>query len=380
MSRCRAETVLECAKAGQVKRKCYGGSSMEKRVGQSFLAAMIVLGTLNVQGMRAQGKASPEEKVKSLIESTSLDSAQAKPWHMKLAVQLADDNGKTLGPGTIEEWWKSPSESKRVYSLPGYQGTEIRTADGLYRTKGMDVPSMAVATLVREVIHPVTFYEDAPGAKPVAHPLTMGKAELQCVMLQRPSNQVAYPPVGLFRTYCTEKGKDALLLTMENGYQVVSRGGNGAFQGKQVATQLAVTIAGRTVATGHVETLSSAGVPAEPFAATGDMEQVREKPLVLQSVKYDQYVTQLVDPKFSEVSRQKRAQGEIEVIVLVGRDGKVRSEMLGRYPDADIALSALAAVRQWTFKPDMVDGQAQPFLMTLRMDPAGEIRENGIRH
>ena len=318
------------------------------------------------------------DRLRILESNTSLDVAGTKPWHMRMTVDLADDKGVLLGNGTIDEWWNGPDENKRVYALPGYAVTEMRTSAGQFRTKGASLPSMALTALMQEAVHPVTPYEGAAPETPVLRTLTLPKGELQCIMLERPSPQVAYPPTGLFRTFCTEKGKDLLLLTLENGFEVVSRNGNGSFQGKQVATQLAVSIDRRAVATGHITTLSSAGMPSEPFSLTG-LEKVSAPVAILDSNKDDRLILHKVDPKFSEIASAKRIQGEVEIRTLVGEDGRVRNEVLGRYPESEVALSALAAVRQWIFRPEIRDGAPVPFEITIRLNTAGDFREYGIR-
>jgi periplasmic protein TonB len=42
---------------------------------------------------------------------------------------------------------------------------------------------------------------------------------------------------------------------------------------------------------------------------------------------------------------------------MIGRDGLIHRLKLVSYPDGDLAISALAAVRLWAYKPYMLNGE-----------------------
>jgi len=63
------------------------------------------------------------------------------------------------------------------------------------------------------------------------------------------------------------------------------------------------------------------------------------------------------DPPYSKEAREKHLEGPVELKVVIGADGNVKdlSVTLG---DPVLGAAAVEAVRQWTFEPKRVDGQA----------------------
>ena len=110
-----------------------------------WCAAMLIL--IGKPGL-ADDKAAAIARLRSVEAVTSLDSPTVKPWHLKLNVQLFDEKGQPSEQGAIEEWWAGPLQSLIAYSLPGYTGKELQTADGTFRTHGIGVPPMMVAKLL----------------------------------------------------------------------------------------------------------------------------------------------------------------------------------------------------------------------------------------
>jgi protein TonB len=91
----------------------------------------------------------------------------------------------------------------------------------------------------------------------------------------------------------------------------------------------------------------AASQPAdERLPAFGEYVFVEELPEVVRQVA----------PVYPEAARRAGVQGDVLVQVLVGRDGRVRDARVVRsIPPLDSC--AVAAVRQWVFKPALVAGQ-----------------------
>jgi TonB family protein len=63
------------------------------------------------------------------------------------------------------------------------------------------------------------------------------------------------------------------------------------------------------------------------------------------------------DPPYPQEARDKHIEGAVELRVVIGADGNVK-DLSVTSGDPLLARAALAAVRQWTFEPKRVDGQA----------------------
>jgi len=64
-----------------------------------------------------------------------------------------------------------------------------------------------------------------------------------------------------------------------------------------------------------------------------------------------------IDPPFPKEAREKHIEGSVELRVVVGADGNVKGLSVNS-GDPVLAPAAVDAVRQWTFEPKRVDGQA----------------------
>lgn len=62
-----------------------------------------------------------------------------------------------------------------------------------------------------------------------------------------------------------------------------------------------------------------------------------------------------VQPKYPEQAKKKRIQGTVVLNVEIGKDGTVDDVKVASGPK-ELRQSALVAVRQWTYKPYLLDG------------------------
>ena len=62
-------------------------------------------------------------------------------------------------------------------------------------------------------------------------------------------------------------------------------------------------------------------------------------------------------PKYPPEAKEKRIQGTVVLNVKIGKDGTVEDLKVASGPK-ELRQSALVAVRQWTYRPYFVDGNA----------------------
>jgi TonB family protein len=311
-----------------------------------------------------------------------------KPWHARLSVQLYDFKGISTGAGTVEEWWMAPGNEKRVFAIPDYQGTEIITSDGIYRSAGLISEPMMLAAILNQFVNPMAEQDKAAGFKPIARTLQLGGVALPCVMLAKSNSRVANQPIGFYPSWCTEPGKDSLRVFVDDGGIAVIRNGISSFQGKDIPTDVSVTLAGTVVGTGRMEAISLDGMPSAPFTPDRDMVKALPKPVELKGKKFEGQAAKRTEPDFTQAAGMRDQsthningglQGDIEIRLWVGEDGQIRDMRLESYPDPGVAQTALDAVRQWTFHPYMVEGRAVPFTGTLDFEINKGFEIQGVR-
>ena len=298
-------------------------------------------------------------RLQSAEEHSSLDDAALRQWHLKLTVHMFDPKGTPSGDGTIEEWWSSPGHDRREYDTPVYKATEIRDGEKQYRTKDAGSPPYLLTLLLEQVVGPTAEYKKEDPSHAEVRKLKFGKVPLECIMLSQPIHDLASAPLGLFPTYCFDVGKDVLRASYEFGSQSILMNRMGVFLGKNVATKVTLSEDERPVADEEIAVLRTIG-PEEPrpeFNPSGDMA---EQNLTIVPVSGDTMkgkVLSQVQPIYPKYAQQNRIRGTVTLNAIIGTDGHIHSLRVISAPDPSLAISAVDAVRRWTYTPYLSNGQ-----------------------
>jgi TonB family protein len=316
-------------------------------------AAMFVL----AGNAYAQDTAALVERLHRATTVNSIDDSQLKPWHLKMSFQLYDAKGNPTEKGTIEEWWAEPSKEKTVYTSPSYSSTEIRTKDGLFRSRGTSYVPSSLELILRQVVHPMPSEGDIADSKPDLRKETPGKTPMDCIMLAQPIKNVAYAPLGLFPTYCFERDTDSLRVSYDFGSQLIVRNKVGTFQQRSVVVDQTTVQNSITEISAHLDTLQSIVPDEGNFAPSADLEEVRPDQVSVASGVMAGLKISGVNPFYPEASRRNHVSGSVILRARIGSDGRIHSLKVISTPAADLAIASLAAVRQWTYKPYLLNGE-----------------------
>ena len=305
----------------------------------------------------AQNSAAVVERLHRATVVNSIDDAEMKPWHLKLSFQLFDAKGKPAETGMIEEWWSASSMHKTVYTSPSYTSTEVQTKDGLYRSKGTTSVPTLLQLALQQVVHPMPTERDIADSKPDLRKEDVGKTPMDCIMLSQPIKNVAYPPLGLFPTYCFDRDKDSLRVSYDFGSQLRARNKLGTFQQRTVAVDQTTLQNSTTEITAHVDTLQSIVPNESDFAPSADLEEIRMNQATVGSGVMAALKIGGVNPSYPATSKGNHVSGPVILKARIGSDGHIHSLRVISTPDADLAIASLAAVRQWTYKPYLLNGE-----------------------
>ncbi len=305
----------------------------------------------------AQDTAALVERLHRATTVNSIDDAQLKPWHLRMSFQLYDAKGSPTEKGTIEEWWAEPSKVKTVYTSPSYQSTEIRTKDAFYRSKGTpSVPSL-LELIRRQVVHPMPSEGDIADSKPEMRKEPVGKVPMDCIMLTQPIKNVAYAPLGLFPTYCFDRDKDSLRISYDFGSQLIERNKVGVFQQRLVVVDQTTFQGSVAAVSAHVDTLQSMAPDDSDFAPSADLESVNPNRARVASGVMTGLKVSGVIPHYPETSKSNHTSGAVILQARIGSDGHIHALKVISTPDADLAIASIAAVRQWVYKPYLLNGE-----------------------
>ena len=297
------------------------------------------------------------ERLHRAAALNSIDDATMKPWHLKLSFQLFDAKGTPTEKGTIEEWWAGPSREKTVCTSPSYSSTEIRTNDGLFRSKGMSYVPSSLELILRQVVHPAPSEGDITESQPDLRKETAGKTPMDCIMLAQQIKNVAYAPLGLFPTYCFDRDSNSLRVSYDFGSQIIVRNKLGTFQQRTVVVDQMTLQDSITQVSAHLDTLQSIVPNESDFAPSADLEEVKPDGIMVSAGVMRGLKISGIDPFYPKTAIRDHVSGSVILRARIGSDGHIHSLRVISTPAADLAIASLAAVRQWTYKPYLLNGE-----------------------
>lgn len=317
---------------------------------------LISMWLLAVSALADGDPAELRARLHQVEQANNIDDPSLNPWHLQLSVQLYDAKGKPGETGTIEEWWAGAKKYRIVYASPSYSATEVRNENGWFRTPGMGAAPYLYERLLTEVTHPIPDASDIEHAIPDLRKITLGKADLDCIMLDEQIKNVAYPPLGLFPTYCAGRNQDVLRVSYEYGSELTARNTIGKFQGRHVPIDPSITVGNIKAASGHVDVLSGMEEAEGKFDGIDGLEQAGHALARISGSVIAGNLLNKVQPQYPDAAKKRHVTGTVLLHAIIGTDGHVHSLRLISVPDPDLAIAAIAAVRQWTYKPYSLNG------------------------
>ena len=334
---------------------------------------LLFLHALNAQDLQVL-----KDRLQHASADTAIDDVGLAPWHLKLDVQLLATPTQKAEQGTIEEWWQGPDTYRIQYALPSYNATILHSDAGHFQTHNQDTPPQLLLNLLDQVVRPVDPLREADLGTAEARRKSFGKVTLDCIMLSKPlkpngdshPRQVTQVPLGLFPTYCFDPGSSSLRVTFSLGAEAAIRNGVGTFQKRSVATSATLYDAGLPAATYHVLTLRSGETPpAGTFQPSPDLVEPEKAATIAGGVLAGSILHKTI-PIYPDSAKQNHIYGSVVLHVIIGRDGHIHQMHLVSAPDGDLALSALDAVRSWTYKPYLLNGVATEVDSTITVNYA----------
>jgi TonB family protein len=320
----------------------------------------------------AEDPAALAERMRETTKLTSLDVANLQPWYLKMEVQTFDDKGQLSEQSTVEEWWAGPMLNREVYTSPRHTTTEIHNADGYYRTAGEGPGAYQLDLMRQQVVHPLPSQDEIDSGELEERTEDLGKVKLDCLMLGQQIRGVAFFPFGLFPMYCMDHGNNSLRLSYDFANLVIARNSMGSFLGKSVPLEIDVNVGGKTILSAKVVTLKTVPLTSMDFVPGTGLEKLENEPAkVVGAVIGGNLLKETkVQPVYPESARERGVSGTVVMRAIIGSDGHIRRLKLLSYPDADLAISALQAVRYWTYKPYTLNGEPTSVDTTITVNYA----------
>jgi TonB family protein len=311
------------------------------------LVSAVVIGS--AAGAQVESPASRLEAASALM---ALDGIDAKPWHLKLDVAVIDET-KVPHEGTIEVW-HAGADQRIVYAFGEATSTTLQH-DGktFFSPAGPRVPFEA-REILQEFLHPGPRQAEMDGSVPELRKQKFGPNEFECVMISQSIKGSGKVPLGLFPTYCMSNG--IIRVTYNFGGQTLVLNRIGTFLGHDVAVDARVMEGTVDVATAKVVTLTTYNPQPDEFLPAANMAEAGTTARIAGGVIAGSRI-RFVEPIYPASAKSAHQSGTVILHAIIGRDGRIHSLRPTNETYPDFVIAAIAAVRQWVYRPYLLNGE-----------------------
>ncbi len=337
-----------------------------------FFASALFLSALLPGSAQTANKSVPDlpKDPREILEAAApfydFSTPGMKPWHLKASYQLYDLDGKPAEQGTWEYWWASPKVYHSSWTRAGSEHARWSTAAGDQYSKDAGSPLRYF-----ERTMPDTFLFPLPPARALESGrmkldlkmLPPNKPELECVLTTLQwivDGKPQAPNSSMPNDYCFDPPTLALRMTYSNNLtkqfgQIVKT------QGHYLARQVVVTDGKQKRFSVSVDTLEAVSPENAVFTPPEDASLQQRKSALRDTGQTGVTVGTLVKkapPQYPILSKVAREQGVVVLAATIGVDGRMHDIEVLSSPSALLGRSALEAVRQWEYKPYLLNGVA----------------------
>jgi len=323
----------------------------------------------------------PAAFLKEAARVNGLSEAGDQAWHLRVSFQSFDEQGGVNDQGTFEEFYVSPTKYKSIYSRPGFSWIRYGTEQGLLQT-GNDAWDSFAPGYLRTLIDPLRNAKEISQFDLASEERLEAAFLYPCISLRNRSRDPRSLPEKL-EAYCFEPVTKALRMEVDDRtLTAILRRRSLMFQGRSVPRDLEVVHFGKLMFAAHVETIETittvdeaALTPPQNAIRTqsrvvlpdGSVEMVplvhppranaRISTVTISASVADGLLLNRVDPVYPPSARTAGVQGTVVVEAIITKEGRISSIRIVSGPP-QLQGAAIDAVRQWTYRPFILNGQA----------------------
>jgi TonB family protein len=304
------------------------------------------------------------DRLNAAHAATSLYSSELKPWYMKMDVELYDPAGKPTENGTIEEWWAGPDLDKRVYSFPSGTNTYLHKGSQVFRNAGFSYAGYFLDVLRMGVADPLPGkFERSDNKSVKVGKEVLGTASLDCISFIYRNTDGQIPG----ERFCFLPDQNIPTVSTRADSLDIYRDKTGIFQQRQVAIDQIVRGGSTLRAKSHLTALTARPMPDGVFATTGMVEESRPMDEITAGVVAGSILSKR-NPEYPPLAKASHLSGTVVLHAIIREDGHIDSLEVLSTPNSAFSDSALAAVREWTYKPFLLNGNPTKVETTIRVN------------
>jgi TonB family protein len=328
-------------------------------------------------------------------KSYGLNDRDQQPWRMRVRFQRFDTSGNVVDRGSYEELRVNRFRYRLGFESSFFTQTEYGTENGILRTGKRTSPPPPLSLLRTAIVRPIAdaeiisrFARNSESSFIKVQQREVDGTNLRCfdlILLRAPAPSAP--------SYCFDDS-DALVQFPVGfpGMGEATWKDTIDFRGRHLPRDLVIKWAGVAVLSTHIESIedltaadeaelqapADAGPPEAsifgiagiegsipPPGAPGIHGAMPKKVNISAGVAAANLVAR-VEPIYPPIAKAARVQGTVVLQALLGKDGQVEELRVVSGP-AMLQQGALDAVKQWTYRPYLLNGEPVEVLTTVNV-------------
>jgi len=294
------------------------------------------------------------------------DAENARPWHLSYLYRLLDDQGNSSGEGKVEFWWSTNKASRITWTKGNSVSSEWHTADGktLKSVTGNDITGME-HRLSSAVLFSLPKAQDYETGEIRLRLVTLkdSGSETLCVALVSSTTAATFDSNalhGVGTAYCFDSQAPVLESTLMNHTITNNFSHIQKFQNHNIAGRIDITYVGKKKLEAELESSTEISADDAAFTPSPDAKEPDQlpKPIVITSqLLAEPVLLERVQPAYPLAARSMQISGTVVIKAVIGKDGHVKDAQVVSSPDPSLSSAALDAVRQWRYRPYLLNGE-----------------------
>ena len=295
----------------------------------------------------AQEPTDPKALMLAASKINNLAAPDAKPWHIRASFQLLDDQGAVTDEGTYEEFWGGYTKFKQIFTGKAFAQTNYGSEKGDLRADAHgDVP-LLLMNARQDLVGPLPTEESIQPQTYKAKSLETGSLKLTCLNISAP---YAVP------TYCFGSPEPVLRISAYPAISIqVLRNRILHFDGRTIAGDLKLMRNGKPELTVHVDSIEELDTANVAILTPPPDAVLVPRRIAISNALAQGLRIYAVQPEYPITAKNAHITGTVVLKAIIGKDGNLKDLKVIQGPDA-LQHSALDAVRQWRYKPYLLNG------------------------
>jgi TonB family protein len=351
--------------------------------------AALGLASLSVFAQGA-GPALPSDPTAFMVlagQANLLSQMGDQTWHLKVSFKVFDDEGNIKDQGTYDEYYVSPKKSTSSYSTAKSSRTEYNTEAGRFFSGAQILAYPLLGQLRAVYVYPGAAMALTSRLDLASDIREINGTKYVCIAVNtRPTSPDIQPK--LLATYCFDGPPDTLRIAFFDSYQgpyTIVRSHPIAFEGRSLAGDIEMKLAGKLALTAHIETIAPVTPSDEAvFTPPADAIPFQIRTIGVKGSSPNTTLTiptgrmsisggvaqgllvEKTQPVYPPVAVAARVQGTVVLQAVINKEGHVEDlRVVSGMPLLQQA--ATDAVKQWVYRPYLLNGEPVEVLTTVNV-------------